>query len=113
VEVESGNHNALGRQRSIDTGIVVQVAVVPSAAVHIDDGRKRPCAFGSVNPRHPGFAILALILDIMLIYVVFVMAVHGANLQPPETNPQVQQPPLQARVLSLPILAKPQAYSPA
>ena len=64
---------------------------MPSAAVHIDYGRKRPCAFGSVNPRHPGFAVLALILDIMLIYVVFAVGFHAGNLSQVSVDLQVQQ----------------------
>ena len=79
-EIESGDDNAFGRQRSVDADIVSPIAVVPCAAVHINDSRKGSSATGLVNASQPRLACLALILHIPDVYFVFDVFIHGRNL---------------------------------
>src|SRR5918995_782432 len=67
-EIESSDDNPLGRQRSVDADIISPIAVVPRAAVHVDDRRKGSCASGSVDASQPRLISLALILHIPHVY---------------------------------------------
>src|SRR6266511_342727 len=91
MEIERGDQDTLGRQRSVDAGIIGPIAVVPRAAMHVDDGRKWSGSLGLINASEPRLACLVLILDIPLVYFVFIIVDHGGNLQPRRVSLQVQQ----------------------
>jgi hypothetical protein len=91
MEIDGGHYDAFDRQRSVDAGIIGSIAVVPRAAVHVDDGRKWSCPFGLIDASQPGLPRLALILDIPHVYFEFVFAGHAGNLQPRRVALQAQQ----------------------
>jgi hypothetical protein len=90
AEIECSDHDAFGRQRSVDAFIIGPIAVVPRAAMHVDDGRKRSGSFGLINASEPGLPCQALILDIAHVYFVFSVIDHGGNLPPRGVALQVQ-----------------------
>src|SRR4029434_6363598 len=63
AKIERGNDNPLGGQRAIDALVVQPVAVVPRAAVDIDDAREWPASLRLIDARQPRLARQALILD--------------------------------------------------
>ena len=80
-KIDSGHEDTIGRQRFIDAGITIPVAVVPRATMHVDDGREWSGPLGLVDPNQPGLAGQLLILDISYVYFVFSVGVHAGNLQ--------------------------------
>src|SRR5437773_1277620 len=56
AEIDSGHQDAPSRQRLIDTGIIRPIAVVPRAAVHVDDARKWAGSFRLIDASQPRLA---------------------------------------------------------
>src|SRR5262245_13687106 len=83
AEIQRGDENPSGRQRTVDASIVQPIAVVPRAAVHIDDAREWPASFGLINTRQPRLARQALILDVPLFDFELLVGFHAGNLLPP------------------------------
>ena len=82
AEIDSSHQDAPSRQRLIDTGIIRPVAVVPCAAVHVDDARKWAGSFRLINANQPGLACQGLIFDIPHVYLEFAVGFHAGNLLP-------------------------------
>src|SRR5262249_27971975 len=81
-KLHRAHHNTSTRELSVDTSIIHPVAVMPRAAVHVDDGRKRPGSSGLINPHQPRLSCETLILDIPFIDFIFCSVHHGGNLLP-------------------------------
>ena len=62
AEIDSSHQDAPSRQRLIDTGVIRPVAVVPCAAVRVDDARKWSGSFRLINANQPGLACQVLAL---------------------------------------------------
>ena len=56
AEIDSSHQDAPSRQRLIDTGVIRPVAVVPCAAVHVDDARKWAGSFRLIDASQPRLA---------------------------------------------------------
>ena len=91
----------MGRQRSVNAGIIHPIAVMPCAPMDIDKGRKWSGALRLIDPSQPRPAGLALIFDIPLFYFVFSLVHHGGNLQPDGTALQVQKSPAGSKTFHL------------
>src|SRR4029453_5472032 len=72
--------DAVGRERAVDASIGDPIAVVPRAAVHVNDGRKWSASFGLIDASQPGLASQVLILDVPLVYFEFAVGFHAGTL---------------------------------
>src|SRR4030095_15861044 len=94
AEIERSDENPPGGQRPIDPLVVQPVAVVPRAAVDIDDAREWPASLRLIDARQPRLARQALILDVPLFDFELLVGFHAGNLLPPGVF-------LQARAIGL------------
>src|ERR1700756_3751211 len=78
-KIDSGHQDALGRQRLVDTAIIGPVAVVPRAAMHVNNSGKWSRSFGLIDASQPWFVCQVLIREISHVYFELVVA-HGPAL---------------------------------
>jgi hypothetical protein len=96
-KIDRSHQYAPGCQRLVDTGIIGPVAVVPRAAVHVNDGGKWSRPLGLIDASQPGFVCQVLIRDIPHIYFELVV-VHGSALYNRERRSASSSNPLHSQL---------------